>query len=94
MEVGATRDPHGVWGGTSAGTYVIPHGVSPGEQFCLWIYGTVRGGKGRVGKMGWGWRREGLESGFWVGAGVWGSEAVLCKMPPCRPWGPGKANSV
>ncbi|XP_049656707.1 proline-rich protein 29 [Accipiter gentilis] len=29
MEVGATRDPHGVWGGTSAGTYVIPHGIRP-----------------------------------------------------------------
>ncbi|XP_010559748.1 PREDICTED: proline-rich protein 29 [Haliaeetus leucocephalus] len=32
MEVGATRDPHGVWGGTLAGTYVIPHGIRPEQS--------------------------------------------------------------
>jgi len=51
MEVGAAGDPQGVWGDTTAGTYVIPHRVSPGEE--LWIYGTVRAHDGRVGKMGW-----------------------------------------
>ncbi|KAM6042157.1 proline-rich protein 29 isoform 1-T1 [Chlamydotis macqueenii] len=29
MEVGAAGDPHGVWGDTPAGTYIIPHGLQP-----------------------------------------------------------------
>ncbi|XP_050768018.1 proline-rich protein 29 [Gymnogyps californianus] len=29
MEVGAAGDPHGVWGDTPAGTYVIPHRLRP-----------------------------------------------------------------
>ncbi|XP_059686233.1 proline-rich protein 29 [Gavia stellata] len=29
MEVGAAGDPHGGWGDTPAGTYVIPHGLQP-----------------------------------------------------------------
>ncbi|XP_075299769.1 proline-rich protein 29 isoform X2 [Opisthocomus hoazin] len=29
MEVGAAGDPQGVWGDTTAGTYVIPHGLRP-----------------------------------------------------------------
>ncbi|XP_075027952.1 proline-rich protein 29 [Calonectris borealis] len=32
MEVGAAGDPHGVWGDTPAGTYVIPHGLRPGRS--------------------------------------------------------------
>ncbi|XP_027661534.1 proline-rich protein 29 [Falco biarmicus] len=29
MEVGAARDPHGVWGDPPVGTYVIPHSLQP-----------------------------------------------------------------
>ncbi|XP_009480989.2 proline-rich protein 29 [Pelecanus crispus] len=32
MEEGAVGDPHGIWGDTPAGTYVIPHRLRPGRS--------------------------------------------------------------
>lgn len=71
MEVGAAGDPKGVWGDPVTGTYIIPHGVSPAEQLCLWTEGIVRVCKGMVGKMGWGGRRG---DGVVVLGGQWGLE--------------------
>lgn len=71
MEVGTAGDPHGAWGHTPAGTYIVPNRVSPRGKLPVWIYGIDRVGT-------WGeWVERGSEVGFWGVTGIWGSKAAL-----------------